>query len=329
MSPRPSSVVRKQPTDTATLHDVMQGPDWHIALPRRAGLGFKPEHFDTIEVDHPDVGFFEVHAENYLVAGGPMHHHLTRIREAYPLSIHGVGLSIGGEDPLDLQHLEALAHLIDRYQPAQFSEHLAWSSHGGVFFNDLLPLPYNLPTLQRVCRHIDQVQTRLGRTLLLENPSTYVEFSSSTWSEGDFLREVIHRTGCGLLLDVNNVYVSSVNHGRDPRQSLCELPCRWAGQIHLAGFAEDLDAAGDRLLIDTHGAPVAHEVWALFDAALAITGALPTLIERDNDIPAFQVLQQEAQMAEQHLRAAESPVGRSKPCRRIPTRYAVAQEAMT
>ena len=296
-------------------------------LPHRAGLGLKPEHFAHIHEHQPDVGFFEVHAENYLVAGGPMLHHLTRIRESYALSVHGVGLSIGGEDPLDPVHLEAVARLVDRYQPAVFSEHLAWSSHGGVFFNDLLPLPYNLPALQRVCEHIDQVQNRLGRSLLLENPSTYVEFISSTWNEGDFLREVIHRTGCGLLLDVNNVYVSSTNHGRDPQRSLCELPCHAAGEIHLAGFAEDLDAAGDRLLIDTHGAPVAEAVWALYDTALAITGPLPTLIERDNDLPAFEVLQQEVRQAEKHLSALAPGASHVKPCPRTKTRYAPAREA--
>lgn len=307
-----------------TLTDHSPPDRW--PLPHRAGLGLKPEHFTYIHEHQPDVGFFEVHAENYLVAGGPLLQHLTRIRESYPLSIHGVGLSIGGEDPLDTAHLDAVACLLERFQPAVFSEHLAWSSHGGVFFNDLLPLPYNLPTLQRVCEHIDQVQNRLGRTLLLENPSTYVEFISSTWSEGDFLREVIHRTGCGLLLDVNNVYVSSVNHGRDPQRSLCELPCHAAGEIHLAGFAEDLDAAGDRLLIDTHGAPVAETVWALYDTALTITGPLPTLIERDNDLPSFQVLRQEARLADMHLSAISLAASQSKPCPRTKTRYAAAQE---
>jgi uncharacterized protein (UPF0276 family) len=270
-------------------------------LPHRAGLGLKPEHFDSVQADLPDVGFFEVHAENYLVAGGPLHRHLTHIREHYPLSLHGVGLSLGGEAPVDTDHLTAIARLVKRYEPAVFSEHLAWSSHGGQFFNDLLPLPYNLPTLQRVCDHIDQVQTVLGRSILLENPATYVEFASSTWSEGNFLTEIIQRTGCGLLLDVNNVYVSSINHGRDPLKSLSELPWHATGEIHLAGFAEDLDGAGDRLLIDTHGAPVAEAVWSLYDAALALAGAHPTLIERDNDLPAFEVLLQEARQAERHM----------------------------
>jgi uncharacterized protein (UPF0276 family) len=256
-----------------------------------------------------------------------MHHHLTRIREHYPLSLHGVGLSIGGEDPLDTDHLAAVARLVDRYQPAVFSEHLAWSSHGGVFFNDLLPLPYNLPTLQRVCDHIDQVQARLGRTLLLENPSTYVAFASSTWSEGDFLREVIQRTGCGLLLDVNNVYVSSINHGHDPRRSLSELPCHATGEIHLAGFAEDVDSAGDRLLIDAHGSPVAEAVWSLYDTALTLTGPQPTLIERDNDLPAFHLLLAEAQLAEQRMGSLSLIDTHAKPSSRLRTHHAPAQEA--
>lgn len=300
-------------------------------LPYSAGLGLKAEHFELVLQTVPAIGFFEVHAENYLVAGGPMHHYLTRIRDRYPLSIHGVGLSIGGESPLDVAHLRAVRQLVRRYEPAVFSEHLAWSSHGGVFFNDLLPLPYNLPTLQRVCTHIDQVQTVLGRSILLENPSTYVEFVSSTWSEGNFLREIVHRTGCGLLLDVNNVYVSSTNHGRDPVRSLCEMPCHAAQEIHLAGFAQDTDSAGAPLLIDTHGAPVAPDVWALYEHALSITGPLPTLIERDNDVPLFDVLQVEAARAEQYIADAmtrQSKSGR-KPCPKSQTRYAPLREVMT
>jgi uncharacterized protein (UPF0276 family) len=278
-------------------------PDMHACeLPHLAGLGLKAEHFEQVLQSSPDVGFFEVHAENYLVAGGPMHHYLTRIRECYPLSIHGVGLSIGGESPLDEVHLQAVKQLVRRYEPDVFSEHLAWSGHGGMFFNDLLPLPYDLPTLKRVCAHIDQVQTVLGRRILLENPSTYVEFVSSTWSEGDFLREIVQRTGCGLLLDVNNVYVSSVNHGRDPWRSLCEMPCHAAQEIHLAGFAQDTDSAGAPLLIDNHGAPVAPAVWRLYEHALGITGPLPTLIERDNDVPPFESLLAEADLAEQQMK---------------------------
>lgn len=204
------------------------------ALPARSGLGLKPEHFRTILDTTPDLGFFEIHAENYMVDGGPFHHHLSQIRSRYPLSIHGVGLSIGGESPLDEAHLDRLAALLQRYEPQSFSEHLAWSSHGDVFLNDLLPVPYCAETLTRVCDHIDRVQERLGRRMLLENPATYVEFAASTMSEGEFIGEIVRRTGCGLLLDVNNVYVSCVNHGRDPCAAIDALPLAATGEIHLA-----------------------------------------------------------------------------------------------
>jgi uncharacterized protein len=271
-------------------------------LPHRAGIGLKPEHFrDILETD-PDIGFFEIHAENYMVAGGPFHHYLRQIRDRYPLSIHGVGLSIGGTDDLDTSHLNWLAQLIDRYQPESFSEHLAWSSHGGAYYNDLLPAPYTEITLQRVCDHIDQVQNRLQRPMLLENPATYVEFASSTFTETAFLGEVIRRSGCGLLLDVNNLYVSCVNHGNDPSETLRAMPLGAVGQIHLAGFAEEMDDIGTRLLIDSHGSPVADAVWALYDQALQLAGSQPTLLERDNDIPSLSVLLAEAGLAEQRLR---------------------------
>ncbi|WJV55598.1 DUF692 domain-containing protein [Pectobacteriaceae bacterium CE90] len=273
------------------------------ALPLRAGIGLKPEHFLAIIEEQPDLGFFEIHAENYMVAGGPFHHYLTRIREQYPLSIHGVGLSIGSERPLDEPHLDRLAALIDRYQPQSFSEHLAWSSHGGTFLNDLLPLPYNHQTLRQVCEHIDQVQNRLRRPMLLENPATYVEFTTSDRSETDFIREVLQRTGCGLLLDVNNVYVTCTNHGRDPYAYLQALSGLWIGEIHLAGFAREEDALGDPLLIDSHGAPIADAVWQLYEFTLSELGPVPTLIERDNDIPSLAVLCHEARLAEQRLNA--------------------------
>lgn len=271
------------------------------SLPDRAGIGLKPEHFREILVTTPDIGFFEIHAENYMVDGGAFHHFLTRIRERYPLSIHGVGLSIGGEDPLDESHLDRLAVLLDRYQPESFSEHLAWSSHGGAFLNDLLPAPYHPGTLARVCEHIDRVQDRLKRRMLLENPATYVEFVASTLAEPDFIREVVDRTGCGLLLDVNNAYVSCMNHHRDPRAYIRDLPLDEVAQIHLAGFAQDEDAAGAPLLIDSHGAPVSQAVWELYCYSLDWVGPTPTLIERDNDIPAFPVLFAEAQQAERIL----------------------------
>ena len=276
-----------------------------FGLPPRAGLGLKTEHFREVLGSQPDIGFFEVHAENYMVAGGPFHHYLGLIREQYPLSLHGVGLSIGAEGPLDTQHLQRLASLIERYQPHAFSEHLAWSSHGPVFLNDLLPLAYDTPTLNRVCEHIDQVQTTLKCRMLLENPSTYLAFERSTIDEADFIREVINRTGCGLLLDVNNVYVSSINHQRDPLAYIDALPLHAVGELHLAGFAEDTDNLGDRLLIDDHGAPIDNAVWALYRQVLERVGPVATLIERDNQLPAFNVLHAEVRQADRLLQCAE------------------------
>jgi len=277
------------------------GPGPHPGLPPRAGVGLKPAHVQAILEGAPDLGFFEVHAENYLVAGGPMHTDLTRIAERYPLSIHGVGLSIGGEDPLDPDHLRALRGLLDRYQPALFSEHLAWSTHGGVFWNDLLPVPYDQATLNRVCAHLDQAQDTLGRRILLENPATYVEFADSTLSEAEFVSALVARTGCGLLLDVNNAYVSCTNHGRDVLGYLAALPLAQVGEIHLAGFHRETDSAGDSLLIDSHGSAVDAAVWDLYAWTLARLGPQPTLIEWDNDIPAFDRLQAEARRADRLL----------------------------
>ncbi|WP_256597591.1 DUF692 domain-containing protein [Pseudomonas sp. RW409] len=274
------------------------------SLPQRAGLGLKTEHFRQVLREQPDIGFFEVHAENYMVAGGPFHHYLGLIREQYPLSLHGVGLSIGAEGPLDQQHLKRLAVLIERYQPQSFSEHLAWSSHGPVFLNDLLPLAYDRPTLDRVCEHIDQVQNTLRRPMLLENPATYLEFRQSSMDEAEFIREVIGRTGCGLLLDVNNVYVSCINHRRDPMAYIDALPLHAVGEIHLAGFAEDTDSLGDRLLIDDHSAPIDNAVWALYLRLLERIGPTATLIERDNQVPAFSVLHAEVRQADELLQCA-------------------------
>ncbi|MNF45036.1 hypothetical protein D3C84_261590 [compost metagenome] len=273
-------------------------------LPPRAGLGLKSEHFTQVLDSSPDIGFFEVHAENYMVAGGPFHHYLGLIRDQYPLSLHGVGLSIGAEGPLDTRHLERLAGLIERYQPHSFSEHLAWSSHGPVFLNDLLPLAYDESTLNRVCEHIDQVQTRLKRPMLLENPATYLQWRQSNLSETDFINAVVRRTGCGLLLDVNNVYVSCINHQRDPLAYIDALPLHAVGEIHLAGFAEDTDSLGDRLLIDDHGAPIDNAVWTLYQQVLERIGPVGTLIERDHQIPALSVLCDEARQADELLRCA-------------------------
>jgi uncharacterized protein len=270
--------------------------------PCLAGVGLKAAHMAALLDGGPaaflgGAGFLEVHAENYMVDGGPMLRHLERVRAHWPLSIHGVGLSIGGEGALDIAHLDRLDRLLRRFEPRWFSEHLAWSSHGGHWFNDLLPLPCDGATLDRVCDHIDQVQEHCGRMLLLENPSTYLGYSGATMDEPAFLAEVVRRTGCGLLLDVNNAYVSGVNHGRDPWTLIEALPARAVAEIHLAGFAEDLDAAGDRLLIDHHGAAVDAAVWALYERTLAWLGPRPTLIERDKHVPALAVLEAEAQRA--------------------------------
>ncbi|MFC6673939.1 DUF692 domain-containing protein [Marinobacterium aestuariivivens] len=275
-------------------------------LPAAAGISLKPEYFRDILETRPAIGFLEIHAENYLVDGGPYHHYLTRIREQYPLSIHGVGLSIGGEEPLNIDHLDQVAKLIERYQPAIFSEHLAWSGHGGRFLNDLLPLPYNRQSLQRVCDHIDLVQSRLKRRILLENPATYIEFAASPIPETEFIDEILRRTGCGLLLDVNNVHVSCTNHDRDAIAWLESLRPETLGQIHLAGFAEERDSAGAPLLIDSHDAPVDEAVWSLYDRVLARCGPLPTLIERDGNLPPLPVLLDEAEAAQRRLLSAPS-----------------------
>jgi uncharacterized protein len=265
---------------------------------RYVGVGFKPEHFEAIVDTAPKLGFFEVHAENYMGAGGAPHRRLDTIRELYPLSLHGVGLSIGSPGPLDRAHLQRLAAVAKRFEPALVSEHLAWSTHEGAFFNDLLPLPYTNETLAQVAEHIDEAQNALGRTMLLENPSTYVVFAESTWAETDFLREIARRTGCGLLLDVNNVFVSATNQGFDPDRYLADFPMSAVGGIHLAGYAEDADDAGLPLLIDAHNSPVRESVWALYAEVLRRLGAMPTLIEWDNDLPDWPTLLGEARRAE-------------------------------
>jgi len=231
-------------------------------------------------------------------AGGPPHRWLTLIRQDYPISLHGVGLSIGGAKALDRNHLVRLRALIDRYQPGLFSEHLAWSTHDAGFLNDLLPVPYTDETLARVAEHIDQVQEALGRQMLLENPSTYLAFTESTHAEIDFIAEVVRRTGCGLLLDVNNVMVSSTNQLWDPVDYIERYPLAHVQEIHLAGHATEEDEAGRPLLIDAHDRPVSDPVWQLYRHAITLTGALPTLIEWDNDVPEWPVLLAEAQRAE-------------------------------
>ena len=267
-------------------------------IPARGGVGLKAEHYRTIVETLPDVGFFEVHAENYMGAGGPPHRYLSAIRERYPLSLHGVGLSIGADRPLDEDHLQRLKRLIERYRPGLFSEHLAWSSHDSSFLNDLLPVPYTAETLTRVIEHIDQVQNALLRQMLLENPSTYLAFAESTYSEIDFIAEVVRRTGCGLLLDVNNVYVASTNQEWDPIAYIEAYPLAHVQEIHIAGYTREADDKGRPLLIDTHNRPVEEIVWSLYAHAVTLIGPVPTLIEWDADVPDWPTLKREADRAE-------------------------------
>jgi uncharacterized protein (UPF0276 family) len=273
-------------------------------LPRRAGVGFKPAHFAEINAARQPVGFFEVHAENYMGAGGPPHAQLGRLRQDYALSIHGVGLSIGSTQPLDRDHLARLKVVCDRYQPESFSEHLAWSTHDSVFLNDLLPLPYTEATLNIVAAHIDQVQSTLKRQMLLENPATYLLFAESTIEETDFLAALVRRTGCGLLLDVNNVFVAATNHNLDPRDYLARFPVEAVREVHLSGHSETVDDQGSVLLIDSHDTPVKDPVWQLYEELVGRIGPVASLIEWDNDVPAWPVL-----LAETH--AADRVLGRS------------------
>jgi uncharacterized protein (UPF0276 family) len=263
-----------------------------------AGTSFKPEHFAAIRAEGRQRGFFEVHAENYMGAGGPPHRALEALRRDHPISLHGVCMSIGGPEPLDRAHLARFRGLVARYQPALVSEHLAWSTHETSFFNDLLPLPYTGATLQRICDHIDQVQETIRRPILLENPSTYLAFRESTMRETDFIRRVADRTGCGLLLDVNNVFVSAANHGFSALDYLADFPLSRVGEIHLAGHAEQSDDEGELLLIDSHDGPVADAVWKLFERVIDRCGPVPTLIEWDSQIPAWPVLKAEAAAAQ-------------------------------
>lgn len=266
-------------------------------LPGTVGVGYKPQHYADILADPGPVGWLEVHAENYMGDGGRPLAQLRALSERFPISVHGVGLSIGGAEPLDEDHLDRLAHLVGWLNPAQFSEHLAWSTHEGVFFNDLLPLPYTNETLTRVCAHIDRVQERLGRQMLLENPSTYLAFAETEMEETEFLAEIARRTGCGLLLDVNNVFVACTNAGSDPDAYLRAFPFAHVGEVHLGGHDED-EAGGAPLLIDAHGSEVADPVWALYAKTMARVGPKPTLIEWDTDVPDWEVLAEEASRAQ-------------------------------
>lgn len=275
--------------------------DMPSPLPPLPGVGYKPQHHSAILNDPAPVGWFEVHAENYMGDGGRPLAQLRALSERFAISVHGVGLSIGGPHRLDPEHLSRLKHLVGWLNPASFSEHLAWSTHDSHFLNDLLPLPYTPATLTRVCDHIDEVQEVLGRRMLLENPSSYLAFAESTLEETTFLSEIARRTGCGLLLDVNNVFVSATNLGDNPQDYIAAFPLDAVGEIHLAGHDEDHDDHGAPLLIDSHGREVAEPVWALLELVLDQGGARPLLIEWDTDVPEWDILAAEATRAAQAL----------------------------
>jgi uncharacterized protein (UPF0276 family) len=266
-------------------------------LPNASGVGYKPQHFQDILKDAGRVTWLEIHAENYMGDGGRPHAQIRALAERFAISVHGVGLSIGGEAPLDTDHLARLRHLVGWLNPASFSEHLAWSTHDVGFLNDLLPLPYTAATLSRVADHIDQVQEALGRRMLLENPSTYLAFAETEMTEIEFLTELAGRTGCGLLLDVNNVFVSATNQQTDPVSYIDAFPLHAVGEIHLGGHDGDRDEHDAPLLIDSHNREVADPVWGLYAHTIARGGPKPTLIEWDDDIPDWTVLSTEAARA--------------------------------
>ncbi|UWU25314.1 DUF692 domain-containing protein (plasmid) [Rhizobium sp. CB3060] len=276
-----------------------------------AGTSFKPEHLPAILAETGRQGFFEIHAENYMGAGGPPHHALELVRRDHPISLHGVCMSLGGPQPLNKDHLRRFRELVIRYEPALVSEHLAWSTHENTYLNDLLPLPYTSATLMHVCDHIDEMQTAIGRPILLENPSTYVLFAESSMSETDFLGAIAKRTGCGLLLDVNNVFVSATNHGYSALDYLADFPLSKVGEIHLAGHAEQTDDEGELLLIDSHDGPVADAVWRLYEIVIERCGAIPSLAEWDSKIPDWPVLRAEAVAAQAILDRQSQTLGKS------------------
>ncbi len=277
----------------AVAHSGAYCPD---PIPACAGIGLRAPHYRKLLAERPPLGWLEVHSENYFGDGPPLHY-LEQLRAHYPVSLHGVGLSLGSTDPLDRRHLRNLKTLIARVQPGLVSEHLSWSSAGGTYLNDLLPLPYTEEALALFVARVGEAQDFLGRELLIENPSSYLQYRHSTIPEAEFLAEIARASGCGLLLDVNNVYVSATNHGFDAKQYLRTIPAAAVKEIHLAGFSVNRYADGE-ILIDTHSARVAPPVWALYRAAVQRLGRTPTLIEWDTDIPALAVLLDEMRQAD-------------------------------
>ena len=258
------------------------------------GIGLRAQHYQDLFTTLPkSIGWLEIHSENYFSEGGKAHAYLAALREHYPISLHGVGLYIGSTDPLDPRHLQSLKALIERTEPMLVSEHLCWGAVNGKVLNDLLPLPYTEEALQHFCAKTTQVQEYLGRQILIENPSSYLQFAHSTIPEHEFLVAVAERAGCGILLDINNIYVSAINHDFDPYAYLATIPNNTVQEIHLAGFENN-----GVCLIDTHSKPVCDDVWKLYQQALTRCGQVPTLIEWDADIPSLDVLLAEAARAQ-------------------------------
>jgi uncharacterized protein (UPF0276 family) len=280
-------------------------------IPAQAGIGLRFQHHQAVVETRPDIAWFEVHTENYMGGGTPLRY-LETIRRDYPVSCHGVGLSLGSAEGIDRTHLERVGSVVDRIEPALISEHLSWSVVGGNYLADLLPLPMTDETLDVVCRNIDQVQTCLGRRILVENPSTYLQFRHSTVPEWEFLAAVAARSGCGLLCDVNNIYVSACNHGWNPTTYLSGLAPASIGEIHLAGHSIRPLDNGATLRIDDHGSRVCSEVWALYAEALARFGPVPTLIEWDNNVPPLETLLDEAAQAAAILASLADGVARAE-----------------
>src|SRR5882757_2829686 len=275
-------------------------------MPENAGIGLRAQHHLHVVSESPQTAWFEAHSENYFADGGSHVECLSRIRACYPLSLHGVGLSLGSTDPLNREHLANLRRVVARFEPALVSEHLSWSSVGGRFANDLLPLPYTEEAVRHVSSRIAQVQDALGRQILLENVSSYLEYTSSTLTEWEFIAGVAAESGCGILLDLNNIYVAAHNHGFACHEYLQGIPRDIVQEFHLAGHSR-IDLGGRELLIDTHGSPVCDAVWDVYGAALQRFGNVATLIEWDTDIPAFDVLWAEARKADS-LRNAQHAV---------------------
>ncbi|MFV1850050.1 MAG: DUF692 domain-containing protein [Thalassospira sp.] len=276
-------------------------------LPARAGVGFKAEHAQDIFGNDPAVGWFEIHPENYMVAGGPRLAMLEKLCAHYPVSMHGVGLSLGGGETLSENHLADLKRLVDRFDPAMVSEHIAWSSHEGLYMADLLPTPMTKTSLDHLVQAIETVQDYIGRRILIENPTSYMPLPQNSIPELDFITEAARRSGCGLLIDVNNVYISAHNLGFDAGAFIAAVPGDLVGEIHLAGHERDANPDDD-VLIDTHSRPVADPVWALFDQLISRIGPRPTLIEWDNDVPGWDVLAAEAALADRYLDHGAKPL---------------------